>query len=36
MEFFILLGETPKDILGKWATVSGYAPVPPYFSLGYH
>lgn len=36
LEFFILLGKTPKEVLHKLADITGHAPIPPYFSIGYH
>lgn len=36
IEFVLIIASDPKDLLGKWATVTGFAPLPPYFSLGYH
>lgn len=36
MEFFILLGRSPKEVIHKLSNVAGHAPMPPYFSLGYH
>jgi alpha 1,3-glucosidase len=36
LEFLLILGSSPKSILEKWSDISGHAPMPPYFSLGYH
>lgn len=36
LEFMIILGATPTLVTSKWADVSGHAPMPPYWSLGYH
>lgn len=36
MEFVLILSPNPRNLLGKWQTVTGQAPLPPYFSLGYH
>jgi alpha-glucosidase (family GH31 glycosyl hydrolase) len=36
MDFFILVSSHPKHLVHKLATVTGFASLPPYFSLGYH
>ena len=36
MEFVLILAPNPRDLLSKWSQVTGQAPLPPYFSLGYH
>lgn len=36
LEFVLMMGKNPKEIMSKWADVSGYPAIPPYFSLGYH
>jgi mannosyl-oligosaccharide alpha-1,3-glucosidase len=36
LEFVLILAAHPKELLGKWQTVTGAAPLPPYFSLGFH
>jgi alpha 1,3-glucosidase len=36
LEFVLILSKTPKDLLVKWQLITGVAPLPPYFSLGYH
>jgi alpha 1,3-glucosidase len=36
MDFIVILGETPAEINAKYGRLTGYAPLPPLFSLGYH
>lgn len=36
MDFLVILGETPAEINSKYGRLTGYAPLPPMFSLGYH
>lgn len=36
LEFIVIIGTTPKEVIQKWADISGHAPMPPYFALGYH
>ena len=40
MEFFIVAASTdrggPKTIMRILADITGYAPIPPYYSLGFH
>jgi len=35
-DFFVLPGRTPKEIMRRWADLSGHGQLPQYFSLGYH
>lgn len=36
VDFFILSGPTFKDAVRQYANLTGVAPLPPYFTLGYH
>lgn len=41
MEFFIFgssnsYGNGPKNIMSKLTLITGYLPLPPYFSFGFH
>jgi len=36
IDTFLLPGPTPADMYRQYATLTGTAPVPPMFSLGYH
>ncbi|CDW82926.1 neutral alpha-glucosidase c [Stylonychia lemnae] len=36
LEFIVILGHNPAEVTQQWADVSGHAPIPPYWSLGYH
>ncbi|XP_063910431.1 neutral alpha-glucosidase AB isoform X3 [Zophobas morio] len=35
-DLFILMGPTPKDTVRQYASLTGVAPLPQYFALGYH
>jgi len=34
--FFVFLGPSPKEVFHQYATVTGFSPLPPLFSLAYH
>ena len=36
VDTFVLLGESPKQVSGQYAKLTGSTPLPPFFSLGYH
>lgn len=36
MDVFFCLGPKPHDVLRQYTGLTGTAPLPPYFSLGYH
>lgn len=36
LDVFFLLGPKPHDVLRQYTSLTGTAPLPPYFSLGYH
>lgn len=36
LDLFVLLGPTPRDAVRQYAALTGVAPLPPYFALGYH
>eukprot|EP01095_Lingulamoeba_sp_RSL-Kostka_P001495 TRINITY_DN12075_c0_g1_i1.p1 TRINITY_DN12075_c0_g1~~TRINITY_DN12075_c0_g1_i1.p1 ORF type:complete len:916 (+),score=328.64 TRINITY_DN12075_c0_g1_i1:28-2775(+) len=36
IDFFILFGESPKDIMRQYASLTGFSMLPPYFSIAYH
>ena len=36
LEFFLLAGNTPRQVQKSLATVTGKAPLPPYYTLGFH
>lgn len=36
LDFFIIVGKTPADINALYGGLTGYAALPPMFSLGYH
>lgn len=36
VDLFVLLGPTPKEAVRQYAALTGVAPLPPYFALGYH
>jgi alpha-glucosidase len=35
LDFYILYGPDPKDVVGRWAWLTGTAPMPPMWALGY-
>ncbi|HEY3989233.1 MAG TPA: TIM-barrel domain-containing protein, partial [Acidobacteriaceae bacterium] len=35
LDYYILYGPDPKQVLGEWAWLVGHAPLPPKWSLGY-
>jgi alpha 1,3-glucosidase len=35
-DLFVLMGPTPKDAVKQYASLTGVAPLPQYFTLGYH
>ncbi len=34
MEYFVIWGDTPKDIIKSYCTLTGFAPLPPLWSFG--
>ncbi|XP_014253247.1 neutral alpha-glucosidase AB [Cimex lectularius] len=36
IDAFLTLGPKPKDVFRQYSALTGTAPIPPYFSLGYH
>lgn len=36
IDAFIFFGPAPKDVIGQYMSLTGTAPLPPIFSLGYH
>lgn len=36
LDLFLIPGPTPEDVFSQYAGLTGAAPIPPYFSLGYH
>ncbi|KAK9871595.1 hypothetical protein WA026_012975 [Henosepilachna vigintioctopunctata] len=36
VDFFILMGPSPKDCVQQYTSLTGVAPLPQYFTLGYH
>lgn len=36
LNIYILAGESPAQVLEAWAELSGKAPLPPMYALGYH
>jgi len=36
LDVFMLYGRSPKEILTSLAQVTGFAPLPPVYSLGFH
>lgn len=36
VDLFILMGPTPKDAVKQYATLTGVAPLPQYYTLAYH
>lgn len=36
VEFFLIMGSSPKSIINKFVEVSGKPQLPQYFALGYH
>ncbi|CAH1118336.1 unnamed protein product [Phaedon cochleariae] len=36
VDLFILMGPTPKETVRQYATLTGVAPLPQYFTLAYH
>nr|AXJ21599.1 glucosidase II alpha-subunit [Glyphodes pyloalis] len=36
IDVFVLMGDTPGDAFRQYTTLTGVAPLPPKFSLGYH
>ena len=35
-EFVIIAGSDARQVMYKWADVSGHAVMPQYFAIGYH
>ena len=35
LDYYILYGPTPKEVLGEWAWMTGTVPLPPMWTLGY-
>jgi alpha-glucosidase len=35
LDYYILYGPTPKDLIREWAWMTGTAPLPPLWTLGY-
>jgi len=33
---FVLLGDTPREVIGQYAQVIGLPHLPPYWALGWH
>ena len=36
VDVMLLPGPTPAAVFGQYAALTGYTPLPPLFSLGYH
>jgi len=36
IDFFVLLGPSPKDVSRQYGHLTGTTPLPPLFSLAYH
>lgn len=36
IDYFVLAGPTPKDVLEQYTTLTGRMPIPPKWALGYH
>ncbi len=36
MDFFVLLGPTPKKVFSQYTYLTGTTPLPPLFSIAYH
>lgn len=36
IDFFVLLGPSPKDVSKQYAALTGPTPIPPMFSIAYH
>ncbi|MBP1972075.1 glycoside hydrolase family 31 protein [Cohnella thailandensis] len=36
LDYFVMAGPTPKDVLAQYASLTGRAPIPPRWALGYH
>jgi alpha-glucosidase (family GH31 glycosyl hydrolase) len=36
LEFYVLVGPTPRDVLAQYAFLTGATPLPPMFSIAYH
>jgi alpha-glucosidase (family GH31 glycosyl hydrolase) len=35
-DIFVILADTPAELMREWANLTGYAHMPPLWSLGYH
>lgn len=36
VDVFLLPGPSPQELFAQYASLTGYTPLPPLFSLGYH
>jgi alpha 1,3-glucosidase len=36
LEFYVLVGPTPRDVLAQYAFLTGATPLPPMFAIAYH